>query len=132
LKSILVFSHKHNSLNKEKLLEHPEQTKTVPSRFTVDDFIKDPVLKQFYMYDMNNLLVNYEPGRPENKPIIWKLNPTNNIHSLKKFIKDVPNTGGGDSPEAYELVLKLIKLIIINKNECIYFTILLDLKITEI
>jgi glycosyltransferase involved in cell wall biosynthesis len=67
-KTILVFSHKHNSLNKEKLLEKPEQTKVTPSRFTVDDFIKDPILKQFYMYDMNKLLEDYEPGRPENKP----------------------------------------------------------------
>jgi glycosyltransferase involved in cell wall biosynthesis len=68
LKSILVFSHKHNSLNKEKLLENPESTRTVPSRYTVDDFIKDPILKQFYRYDMNKVLDNYEPGRPENKP----------------------------------------------------------------
>jgi glycosyltransferase involved in cell wall biosynthesis len=68
LKSILVFSHKHNSLNKERLLENPESTKTIPSRYTVDDFIKDPVLKQFYMCDMNSVLDNYEPGRPENKP----------------------------------------------------------------
>lgn len=69
-KTILVFSHRHNSLNKEKLLENPEQTKTSLSRFTVDDFIKDPILKQFYMYDMNQLLENYEPGKPENKPEI--------------------------------------------------------------
>jgi glycosyltransferase involved in cell wall biosynthesis len=68
LKSILVFSHKHNSLNKETLLENPESTRTIPSRYTVDDFIKDPILKQFYMYDMNKVLDNYEPGRPENKP----------------------------------------------------------------
>ena len=68
LKSILVFSHKHNSLNKEKLLENPETTKTIPSRFTVDDFIKDPILKQFYMFDMNILLDNYELGKPKYKP----------------------------------------------------------------
>ena len=68
LKSILVFSHKHNSLNKEKLLENPQQTKTIPSKYTVDDFVKDPVLKQFYMYDMNKLLEDYEPGKPEYKP----------------------------------------------------------------
>ena len=68
LKSILVFSHRHNSLNKEKLLENPQQTKTTPSRYVVDDFIKDPILKQFYMYDMNKVLEEYEPGRPENKP----------------------------------------------------------------
>jgi hypothetical protein len=64
----LVFSHKHNSLNKEKLLENPEQTRTIPSRFTVDDFIKDPVLKEFYMNTMNKVLEDYEPGRPEHKP----------------------------------------------------------------
>jgi glycosyltransferase involved in cell wall biosynthesis len=68
LKSILVFSHKHNSLNKEKLLDNPEQTKTILSHYNVDDFIKDPILKQFYMFDMNTLLEKYEPGRPENKP----------------------------------------------------------------
>jgi len=68
LKSIMVFSHKHNSLNKEKMLENMESTKTKLSRYTVDDFIKDPVLKQFYMVDMNELLTNYEPGKPEHKP----------------------------------------------------------------
>jgi glycosyltransferase involved in cell wall biosynthesis len=68
LKSILVFSHRHNSLNKEKLLEFPEQTKTIISPYSVDDFVKDPVLKQFYMYDMNTFLENYEPGKPEYKP----------------------------------------------------------------
>jgi glycosyltransferase involved in cell wall biosynthesis len=68
LKSILVFSHRHNSLNKEKLLEFPEQTKTIISPYCVDDFVKDPVLKQFYMYDMNTFLENYEPGKPEYKP----------------------------------------------------------------
>ena len=67
-KSIMVFSHKHNSLNKEKLLENMDATKTKLSRFTVNDFIDDADLKQFYMVDMNNLLTNYEPGKPEYKP----------------------------------------------------------------
>ena len=67
-KSIMVFSHKHNSLNKEKLLENMDATKTTLSRFTVDNFIDDADLKQFYMVDMNNLLTNYEPGKPEYKP----------------------------------------------------------------
>jgi hypothetical protein len=68
LKSIMVFSHKHNSLNKEKLLDNLEATKTIVSNYSVDDFIKDPLLKQFYMVDMNHLLTNYEPGKPEHKP----------------------------------------------------------------
>ena len=72
LRSILVFSHKHNSLNKETLLTNPELTRTIPSRFTVDNFITDPVLKQFYMYDMNKLLEDYEPGNPKYKPELLK------------------------------------------------------------
>jgi len=68
IKTIMVFSHKHNSLNKEKLLETPELTKITPSRYTVDDFVKNPVLKQFYMIEMNELLARYEPGKPEYKP----------------------------------------------------------------
>ena len=72
LQSILVFSHKHNSLNKETLLTNPELTRTIPSRFTVDDFITDPILKQFYMYDMNKLLEAYEPGNPKYKPELLK------------------------------------------------------------
>lgn len=99
LKSILVFSHKHNSLNKETLLENPTMTKTTNSRFNVDDFIKDPELKQFYMYDMNNLLVSYDPGRPENKPELLeqtkkmlegrekRINEYNNYNNYNKMLE---------------------------------------------
>lgn len=72
LKSILVCSHSHNSLNKEKLLVNPEQTLTKLSPYCVDDFIKDPVLKQFYIHDMNNLLVHYSEGDPNLKTELVK------------------------------------------------------------
>jgi glycosyltransferase involved in cell wall biosynthesis len=68
LKSIIVFSHKHNSLNKEKLLDNLELTKTVETSLQVDDYFIDPYLKQFYITDMNILLETYEPGKPEHKP----------------------------------------------------------------
>jgi glycosyltransferase involved in cell wall biosynthesis len=68
LKSIIVFSHKHNSLNKEKLLTNLEMTKTVLTDYNVDDLISDSLLKQFYIKDMNSLLENYEQGKPEYKP----------------------------------------------------------------
>jgi len=85
LKTILVFSHKHNSLNKEKLLENPAQSKMSLSKFTVDDFIKDPFLKQFYMHDMNSLLVSYEPGRPEHKPQLLEQIKTAEINREKRM-----------------------------------------------
>ena len=68
LKSIIVFSHKHNSLNKEKLLDSLELTKTVETDLKIDDYFIDPILKQFYTVDMNVLLETYEPGKPEYKP----------------------------------------------------------------
>ena len=91
LKSILVFSHKHNSLNKEKLLEHPEETKTIPSRFTVDDFIKDPILKQFYMVDMNILLDNYELGELKYKPNLLEQLKVVEAKNIAKRLKSHSN-----------------------------------------
>jgi hypothetical protein len=68
LKSIIVFSHKHNSLNKEKLLDNLELTRTVETNLQVNDYFIDDSLKQFYITDMNILLETYEPGKPEHKP----------------------------------------------------------------
>jgi glycosyltransferase involved in cell wall biosynthesis len=68
LKSIIVFSHKHNSLNKEKLLDSLELTKTVETDLKIEDYFMDRILKQFYTEDMNILLETYEPGKPEYKP----------------------------------------------------------------
>ena len=71
-KTILVFSHSHNSLNKEKLLEHPEMSRIIPSRFKIDDFITDTVLKDFYVKNMNEILIQYQDGIPEKKPRLMK------------------------------------------------------------
>ena len=79
LQTILVFSHKHNSLNKEKLLVNKQSSRCTNSAFTVDDFIREPMLKQLYMNDMNKLLEYYEPGRPENKPQLLE-----QIHKLEE------------------------------------------------
>jgi glycosyltransferase involved in cell wall biosynthesis len=72
LKSIIVFSHKHNSLNKEKLLDNLELTKTVETDLKIDDYFIDSDLKQFYTVDMNLLLETYEPGKPKHKPELLK------------------------------------------------------------
>jgi glycosyltransferase involved in cell wall biosynthesis len=72
LKSIIVFSHKHNSLNKERLLDNLELTRTVETDIRVDDYFIDDSLKQFYTSDMNRMLETYEPGKPEHKPELLK------------------------------------------------------------
>lgn len=67
-KTILVFSHKQNTLCKEHMLLSPESCKTVLSKYTLDDFIPDNRLRQFYLTEMNNLLLKYKEGEPSFKP----------------------------------------------------------------
>jgi len=73
LKTILVFSHIHNSFDKKKLLDEqgPNPYVKVSSK-TIDDFVKEPIIKDFFINKIENLLNNYEPGRPENKPEVLK------------------------------------------------------------
>jgi glycosyltransferase involved in cell wall biosynthesis len=72
-KSILVFSHNHNSFDKKQLLNqgvnnpYINETKLIPG-----DFIREKDLLMFFMTDIDNLLNKYEPGRPENKPDVLK------------------------------------------------------------
>ena len=66
LKTILVFSHIHNSFDKKTLLDSPNQF-VKESRLRVDDFVKEPEIHDFFMKDIDILLENYEPGDPKNK-----------------------------------------------------------------
>jgi hypothetical protein len=67
MKSILVFSHDHNSFDKKILLESPNQFMGVSDK-KVEDFIKEEPLRVFFMEEVDGLLKDYEPGRPEHKP----------------------------------------------------------------
>ena len=63
-KTILVFSHIHNTFDKKKLLEHGENNFQKTSTRTVDEFIKDKDIKEFYMEKIDSLLKDYKPGDP--------------------------------------------------------------------
>jgi glycosyltransferase involved in cell wall biosynthesis len=71
-KSILVFSHNHNSFDKKTLLEQMpnptiHETTVVPS-----DIVKEKDILKFFMEDIDDMLSKYEPGKPENKPDVTK------------------------------------------------------------
>jgi len=72
LKTILVFSHDHNTFDKRKLLDNPPHPTVKESTKTVDMFIRDKRVRKFYMEDIEELLKDYEPGRPEMKPDVLK------------------------------------------------------------
>ena len=72
MKSILVFSHVHNSFDKKILLSQIPNPYVKESTKTVDTFVKEDLVKQFFLEDIDQLLNNYEPGKPENKPDVIK------------------------------------------------------------
>ena len=75
LKTILVFSHEHNSFDKRKLLEYGESPVLKQSDKPVEMFIRQPSEKpimDFFMKDIDKLLEQYEPGDPKNKPDVLK------------------------------------------------------------
>ena len=75
LKTILVFSHEHNTYDKRKMFDkaHPDYFRESPK--TVDMFIRkesEANIKKFFMEDIDELLDNYEPGLPDKKPDVLK------------------------------------------------------------
>jgi len=71
-KSILVFSHNHNSFDKKELLSQGPNPNIHETHLTPADLVKEPEILQFFMEDIDKLLDEYGPGRPENKPDVTK------------------------------------------------------------
>ncbi len=71
-KTILVFSHIHNTFDKKKLLENGQNQFQKESPRIVDEFVKEAEQKEFYMNIIDKLLENYDPGHPKNKPDVLK------------------------------------------------------------
>jgi glycosyltransferase involved in cell wall biosynthesis len=72
LKSILVFSHSHNSFDKKTLLENKGDPNIKETTKTVDDFVKEQDIKKFFMEDIDELLVKYDQGKPQHKQDVLK------------------------------------------------------------
>ena len=68
LKTILVFSHIHNTFDKKKLLDNPNPKVVRYSDKKVENFVKVDDARDFYMNQIEGLLERYKPGRPEMKP----------------------------------------------------------------
>ena len=88
LKTILVSSHIHNSLDKKTLLEPDKLNDFVKvSPVKVSDFIKEPELVQFYVTEIDVLLEQYIQGRPENKPDVMRQLEVMNITRDKMVLE---------------------------------------------
>lgn len=94
MKVILVFSHDHNTFDKRKLLinANPDIVRDSPKK--VMDFIKDAAQRRFYMVELEKLLEDYAPGRPEMKPDV--IAQTLQMEKERaKMAEDAAAAGGG-------------------------------------
>ena len=94
MKVILVFSHEHNTFDKRKLLvnANPDVVRDSPRK--VMDFVKDDKLRRFYMNDLEKILEDYAPGRPEMKPDV--IAQTLQLEKERaKMAEDAAAAGGG-------------------------------------
>ena len=94
-KTILVFSHIHNTFDKKKLLENGENQYQKTSPRTVDEFVKEEDMKEFYMNTIDGLLQNYKPGDPSNKPDVLKQIKEIEEERKKMMQQHQQNNGGG-------------------------------------
>jgi glycosyltransferase involved in cell wall biosynthesis len=71
-KSIVVFSHNHNSFDKKELLKQLPNPNIHETELTPADLVNEPEILNFFMNDINILLETYDPGKPEHKPDVTK------------------------------------------------------------
>jgi glycosyltransferase involved in cell wall biosynthesis len=78
MKTILVFSHSHNTMDKRKLLDnieivgHPDSQYAKYSSKTLQDFIKDDKIIKFFTEELEDKLTAYAPGDIKLKPDVLK------------------------------------------------------------
>lgn len=95
MKTILVFSHEHNTFDKRELLKNPHPDVFKESPKTVDMFIKfkdEEHIKKFFMKDIDKLLLKYEPGLPKMKPDVLK--QIDEIHAERSKMIQEQNANG--------------------------------------
>jgi len=71
MKTILVFSHRHNTFDKRMLLQEPFSNVMRLSDKTVRDFIKDDCIADFFT-NLEPVLLEYPEGDPIMKPDVMK------------------------------------------------------------
>lgn len=104
LKTILVFSHSHNTFDKRTLMENPENNPYIKySTKTVEDFIKDKDMIKFFIEDVETMLKEYEPGNINMKPDVLK-----QINEMTVKRKEMERQMDEERKKQFELMSKNI------------------------
>jgi glycosyltransferase involved in cell wall biosynthesis len=99
-KTILVFSHNHNTFDKKKMLENPHPQFCKESPRIIEDFIKyehEAPIKKFFLEDIDAILSKYPLGEPNMKPGV--LEQIKKIDEERKTMMQMHQQGGGGPGE---------------------------------
>jgi glycosyltransferase involved in cell wall biosynthesis len=105
-KTILVFSHEHNTFDKRKLLDNPHPQFMKQSDKTVSKFIRkasEDNIKKFFLEDIDTLLKEYAPGEPANKPDVLK--QTKEIEEKRKKMEQ-ERQAQNNNPSGEQIILQ--------------------------
>jgi uncharacterized protein (UPF0335 family) len=94
-KTILVFSHNHNTFDKKKMLENPHPQFCKESPRVIEDFIKcehEAPIKKFFLEDIDDVLDGYPLGMPAMKPGV--LEQIKKLEEERKAMMQVQQSGG--------------------------------------
>jgi glycosyltransferase involved in cell wall biosynthesis len=121
-KSILVFSHNHNSFDKKELLTQLPNPTIHETTLLPKDLVKEPEILKFFVEDINNLLEKYEPGKIEFKPDVqkqikeMKIERENKIQEITKkqteYNETISKLNQKMNPELYEKKISEQSIII--------------------
>jgi len=103
MKTILVFSHRHNTFDKRMLLKDPFSNVMRLSDKTVHDFIKDKSVADFFM-NLETVLLEYSEGEPNMKPDV--MNETRELIKKKEEMKRVAMDQQDAKKRLYDEILK--------------------------
>lgn len=120
-KTILVFNHIHNTVDKRKLIVNGENKFVKKTSLDINHFIKDKDTIDFYTNRLNKELEQYKEGLPENKHDLMEARKqrdlmksiqSEQINNLKqqKTPELPPNTVGGMNPDGTRVVLGIKEL----------------------
>jgi glycosyltransferase involved in cell wall biosynthesis len=121
-KTILVFSHNHNSFDKKELLVQLPNPTIHETSLLPKDLVKEPEILKFFVEDINNLLEKYEPGKIEFKPDVqrqikkMKIERENKIQEITKkqteYNETISKINQKMNPELYEKKISEQSIII--------------------
>ena len=124
MKTILVFSHVHNSFDKKMLLTDAPNQNVTESNKTPGDFIKnknDIDIFKYFMEDIDSALDMYEPGNPSHKPDV--LNQMAFIKAQREALFN---------QQTHQQHIKMIQDLITENTTLKEKVLYLETKITEI